>query len=327
MVMVDPWSIGCFEDGDRRLARGLAWLRSDLEGDNAYSRPIGGLVGVVDLNTMEVVRIDDHGVLPVPSGEGGDYRPGALAPPRTDVRAVRDHPARRAELHPRRPRAGVAGLDARRRLLAARGARAAPDRLRRPAGVPPRVDRRARDSLRRSQPDRPLQERVRHRRVRPRPARERARAGLRLPRRDQLPRRVGQRLARRRPRASERDLHPRGGHRDPLEALRLPLRPHRRGPRAAARRLVHRDRRELRVRLLLVPGPGRHDRLRGQADRRPAHGRRARGRARPARDRDRAGRRRERPPALLLRPARHGRRRDEEHGRRDRRALRAALAA
>ena len=87
MVMVDPWSIGCFEDGDRRLARGLAWLRSDLEGDNAYSRPIGGLVGVVDLNTMEVVRIDDHGVLPVPSGEGGDYRPGAIAPPRTDVRA------------------------------------------------------------------------------------------------------------------------------------------------------------------------------------------------------------------------------------------------
>ena len=87
MVMVDPWSIGCFEDGDRRLARGLAWLRSDLEGDNGYSRPIGGLVGVVDLNTMEVVRIDDHGVLPVPSGEGGDYRPGALAPPRTDVRA------------------------------------------------------------------------------------------------------------------------------------------------------------------------------------------------------------------------------------------------
>jgi primary-amine oxidase len=87
MVMVDPWSIGCFEDGERRLARGLAWLRADLDGDNGYSRPIGGLVGVVDLNTMEVVRIDDHGVLPVPSGEGGDYRPGAISPPRADIRA------------------------------------------------------------------------------------------------------------------------------------------------------------------------------------------------------------------------------------------------
>ncbi len=111
MVMVDPWSIGCFEDGERRLARGLAWLRADLEGDNGYSRPIGGLVGVVDLNTMEVVRIDDHGVLPVPSGEGGDYRPGAISPPRDRRPPLRDQPARRAELHPRRPsaRAGRAG--------------------------------------------------------------------------------------------------------------------------------------------------------------------------------------------------------------------------
>ena len=55
--------------------------------------------------------------------------------------------------------------------------------------MPPRVDRRARHPVRRPQPDRPLQERVRHRRVRPRPARELARARLRLPRRDPLPRR------------------------------------------------------------------------------------------------------------------------------------------
>jgi primary-amine oxidase len=86
MVMVDPWSIGRFEDGGRRLARGLAWLRADLEGDNGYSRPIGGLVAVVDLNTLEVVRIDDHGILPVPSGEGGDYRAGGGRPYRDDLR-------------------------------------------------------------------------------------------------------------------------------------------------------------------------------------------------------------------------------------------------
>ena len=86
MVMADPWSIGRFEDSGRRLARCIAWLRHDLDGDNGYSRPIGGLVAVVDLNTMEVVRVDDHGELPVPTGEGGDYRDGGGEPYRDDVR-------------------------------------------------------------------------------------------------------------------------------------------------------------------------------------------------------------------------------------------------
>ena len=66
LVMVDTWSVGLFEEPGRRVGRALAWLRSDLTGDNGYARPIGGLLAIVDLDRMQVVRIDDHGVLPVP---------------------------------------------------------------------------------------------------------------------------------------------------------------------------------------------------------------------------------------------------------------------
>jgi primary-amine oxidase len=86
-VMVDTWSVGLFEDGDLRAGRALAWLRSDLTGDNGYARPIGGLIAIVDLSSMEVVRIDDHGALPVPE-EHGDYRNGGGRPYRDDLRPI-----------------------------------------------------------------------------------------------------------------------------------------------------------------------------------------------------------------------------------------------
>ena len=79
LVMVDAWRVGDFENPGVRAARGLSWLRADLEGDNGYARPIGNLVAVVDLNAMAVIRIDDHGVLPV-AAQPGDYRDGAGRP-------------------------------------------------------------------------------------------------------------------------------------------------------------------------------------------------------------------------------------------------------
>ncbi|HEY3614857.1 MAG TPA: primary-amine oxidase [Gaiellales bacterium] len=87
LVMVDTWSVGLFEDGGRRVGRALAWLRSDVTGDNGYARPIGGLLAIVDLVAMRVVRIDDHGVLPLPQ-EHGDYRDGGGEPYRTDLRPI-----------------------------------------------------------------------------------------------------------------------------------------------------------------------------------------------------------------------------------------------
>ena len=74
LVMVDPWSAGSYgvepeEDKGRRLSRALAWVRSDPT-DNGYARPLEGVVAVVDLNEMEVVRVEDYGVVPLPPEPG-----------------------------------------------------------------------------------------------------------------------------------------------------------------------------------------------------------------------------------------------------------------
>ncbi|MEI7993170.1 MAG: tyramine oxidase, partial [Actinomycetota bacterium] len=88
-VHVEPWSVGTFEPATARLARALSWVRADDDGDNPYSRPLYGLVAVVDLDDMVVVRIDDDapGTVP-PSGDGGDYRDGGGRPYRTDLRPI-----------------------------------------------------------------------------------------------------------------------------------------------------------------------------------------------------------------------------------------------
>ena len=60
LVHVEAWSVGGHEPRDRRLVRAIAWLADGTEADNQYARPLYGLVAVVDLNAMEMVRLDDH---------------------------------------------------------------------------------------------------------------------------------------------------------------------------------------------------------------------------------------------------------------------------
>jgi primary-amine oxidase len=63
LVMVDIWSAGNYgteEDSTRRLARPLCFLRSDPT-DNGYARPIEGIRPVVDLNLMQVIRVEEFG--------------------------------------------------------------------------------------------------------------------------------------------------------------------------------------------------------------------------------------------------------------------------
>jgi primary-amine oxidase len=76
LVMVDPWSSGHYgvakEEG-LRLARGLCWLRTSPT-DNGYARPIEGVTPVVDLNKMEVLWVEDYGVVPLPPKDG-NYTP------------------------------------------------------------------------------------------------------------------------------------------------------------------------------------------------------------------------------------------------------------
>jgi len=83
LAMVDPWSAGYYgpaDDPARRLVRALTWIRTD-EHDNGYARPIEGLVTLVDLDRMEVVEVEDHGVVPLPTHDG-NYTAAALANPR-----------------------------------------------------------------------------------------------------------------------------------------------------------------------------------------------------------------------------------------------------
>jgi len=69
LVCVDPWTAGNFgvpgEEG-RHVAHTFCWLKSSPN-DNLYAHPIEGLNAVVDIKTMEVMRIDDYGVMPVPT--------------------------------------------------------------------------------------------------------------------------------------------------------------------------------------------------------------------------------------------------------------------
>ena len=113
-------------------------------------------------------------------------------------------------------------------------------------------------------------DRVRHRRVGPGLHDHLAGPGLRLPGRDRLPGRGGARLPRRAPDHTERDLHPRGGQRDRLEARRRAGR--RRGQAGpAAGGLLPRHRGQLRVPGVLAVLPGREHRVRGPRDRDPGH--------------------------------------------------------
>ncbi len=87
-VRVEAWSAGDFEDRSRRLVRAIAWLGTDDDADNYYARPLYGLVAVVDLNTMKMVRVDDHAPgTPVPDA-GGAYTDGAGEPYRDDLRPI-----------------------------------------------------------------------------------------------------------------------------------------------------------------------------------------------------------------------------------------------
>jgi primary-amine oxidase len=86
LLMIDPWSAGGFDGTGTRMSRALAWVRA-RPGDNGYARPVEGLIAFVDLNRMEVVRIEDHGVTPLPPDDG-DYTPATVGAMRTDLRPI-----------------------------------------------------------------------------------------------------------------------------------------------------------------------------------------------------------------------------------------------
>lgn len=88
LVHIEAWTAGSFEDRGRRLVRALSWLGSGEEVDNQYARPLAGLVAVVDLNALEVVRLDDHSPGTAPPTIAYPYHQGHDGQWRDDLRSL-----------------------------------------------------------------------------------------------------------------------------------------------------------------------------------------------------------------------------------------------
>ncbi len=92
LVMVEPWSAGYYgleHDDGRRIVRALMWVRAHPT-DNGYAHPVENVIAVVELNRMEVLAVEDYGVVPVPT-EPGNYTPDAVGPLRTDLKPIEIH--------------------------------------------------------------------------------------------------------------------------------------------------------------------------------------------------------------------------------------------
>jgi primary-amine oxidase len=88
-VMVESSTSGNYgaqEEQTRRIMRGLVWLRPHPR-DNSYAYPVEGVQAIVDLHKMEVIRIEDNGIIPVPP-EAGNYTPDAVGPLRADLKPL-----------------------------------------------------------------------------------------------------------------------------------------------------------------------------------------------------------------------------------------------
>ncbi len=89
LVHIEVWSIGSFAPEaarGRRLAWTPCWTKL-APGDNHYAYPLRGLYAVVDLRTMEVVEVEDHGVTPLPPTPG-DYTADRVDGFRTDLKPL-----------------------------------------------------------------------------------------------------------------------------------------------------------------------------------------------------------------------------------------------
>jgi primary-amine oxidase len=89
LVNIDPWSAGRYGLGiedEHRIVRTMTCVR-DFPTDNPYAHPVEGLVAFVDLNEGRVIRLEDHGVTPIPK-EPGNYDVESVGELRTDLKPL-----------------------------------------------------------------------------------------------------------------------------------------------------------------------------------------------------------------------------------------------
>lgn len=90
LVQIDPWPGGGFiaegAPAGGRVMRAISFVREDPT-DNAYARPVEGLIAHVDLERGEVFRLDDHGVVPFPP-ESARYDAASVGPLRQDLKPI-----------------------------------------------------------------------------------------------------------------------------------------------------------------------------------------------------------------------------------------------
>ena len=250
------------EEG-RRIVRCICFYR-EQPGDNGYARPIEGLQAIVDMARGEVLEVHRPRARPRCPSSPGSYYPEDNGPLRDDLRPLEI-------TQPEGPSFTVDGNLVRWQRWSlrvgarpARGPGAAPGRLRRRRPRPGRsctARRSARWSCPTATPARCTAGRTRSTPASGASGRmaQLAHARLRLPRRDPLPRRRARRRAGQPAAPStnaicmhEEDYGILWKHVDLLTGR------HRGAALAPAGDLVHRHRRQLRVRLLLVLLPRRH---------------------------------------------------------------------
>ena len=93
LVDIDPVPVGFHgreeEEVERRLVRVLAFVRPSDPASNAYAHPLEGLFGLVDLNSCEILQLEDRDPVPLPPGDG-EYRAERLEL-RDDVKPIHVH--------------------------------------------------------------------------------------------------------------------------------------------------------------------------------------------------------------------------------------------
>ncbi len=107
-MCIDPWTVGEFgyaiEQG-RRVLNCFVWMRT-FPLDNYYAHPVEGLHALIDLSTLEVLRVDDH------FEAAGDYVPVPRTPLNFDADLLTEFRAPSARLdvvQPEGPGYRVAG--------------------------------------------------------------------------------------------------------------------------------------------------------------------------------------------------------------------------